>query len=67
MSLQTIEAIDILAQEGEIDEMRQNKLHKLRRFRNRLIRELNTFDYDLAEYQERVREAKLGLLNEPSE
>ena len=66
MSLPTIEAIDILAQEGEIDEMRQNELHKLRRFRNRLIRELNTFDYDLAGYQERVREAKLGLLNEPS-
>ena len=43
--------------------MRQNDLHKLRRFRNRLIRELNTFDYDLAEYQERVREAKLGLLS----
>ena len=67
MSIQTIEAIDILAQEGEIDEMRQNELHKLRRFRNRLIRELNTFDYDLAEYQERAREAKMGLMKEPSQ
>ena len=67
MSLPTIEAIDILAQEGEIDEMSQNELHKLRRFRNRLIRELNTFDYDLAEYRERAREAKMGLLNEPPE
>ena len=67
ISLQAIEAIDILAQEGEIDEKRQNELHRLRRFRNRLIRELNTFDYELAGYLERVREAKLGLMNEPSE
>jgi hypothetical protein len=65
LSLQTIEAIDTLAQEGEIDEKRQNELHKLRRFRNRMIREFNTFDYDLAGYQERVREAKLSLMIEP--
>ena len=66
-SLQTIEAIDILAQEGEIDEKRQNELHMLRRFRKRLIREFNTFDSDLAEYQIRVREVKLGFVNEPSQ
>ena len=60
-SVQSIEAIDILAREGEIDEKRQNELHRLRRFRNRVIRELNTFDSDLAGYRERVREAKLGL------
>ncbi len=56
-----IEAIDTLVREGEIDEKQQNELHRLRRFRNRVIRELDTFDSDLSGYQERVREAKLGL------